>query len=153
MSELFATFDQIIGAAEKIIFTIEKRAGVGLRVIIQPALKTAPDHLPEDQANIRAALALPIVVTAPAAQLDAEFPTCLSSYANQRTSLAASLGVLESLQEASKQASNTAGKAKAGTATRSDKDSGRTTESDVVGGTAPPPVTSAAVGTDDVELF
>lgn len=153
MSELFTAFDQILGAAEKIIFTIEKRAGAGLRVIIQPALKTAPDNLPEDQASIRAALALPIVVTAPAAQLDAEFPACLSSYANQRTSLAASLGVLESLQEASKQASNTAGRAKTGAAIKAGKETGKTIESGAVGGTAPPPVTSAAVGTDDVELF
>lgn len=153
MSVLFTLFDQMLGSAEKIVFTLEKRAGTGLRVIVQPALKTAPDNLPDDQANIRAALALPIVVTASAAQLDAEFPGCLSSYANQRTSLAASLSVLESLQEATKQAFNVAGRAKTGAAAKVGKDAHNSTHAQEVGGTAPPPMTSAAVGNDDVELF
>lgn len=71
-------------------------------MVVTPLLKDAPDALPDALAPVRAALARPVRIVAPAAELDTRLPDLLRRYAASRATLAESWGELESLEEAAR---------------------------------------------------
>lgn len=102
---LFNDFAQMLGHDEEIAFTV-KRHGNNLTVLVQPKLHQPPTGtLPEGIQQLRATLAMPLHVTAPAVVLDAKFPWSLTEYAGLRAGLHADLDdTLARLREAAKQA-------------------------------------------------
>ena len=148
MKPIFPLFEQILNSAEKVTFSIEKTDDGMLRVSVIPALTAAPDNLPDDQADLRAALAYPLVIKESADTLDADFPECLTTFANSRTSIQSSLTILQSLKDSANRGRNAASKAKdksarktAGSTTKSaSKGEAGNNEKDI-GGTVPPPST------------
>jgi len=109
MNPLFHQFNRILTTAESLTFAIEKIDDAKLRIIVNPKLKDAPTgSLSDDDASLRAALALPLIVNASADELDTEFPACLAAYTHQREQLADALSTLDTLKDATKQAQNAA---------------------------------------------
>lgn len=102
---LFNDFDQMLGHDEEVIFTV-KRHGTDLTVLVQPKLRQPPTGtLPEDIQQLRATLAMPLHITAPAIVLDAGFPRSLTEYAGLRGGLHMDLSdSLARLREAGRQA-------------------------------------------------
>ena len=108
MSDLFTLFDHLLtGPTEQVHFTISRDPAGGLTVLITPQLSAA-DPPPEEArdttatalAQARAALALPLIVRATVAELDASLPTLLAEYTGQRESLSTSQMTLEELRQA-----------------------------------------------------
>ena len=110
---LFADlFALLLGPTEQVNFTLTRNLDGALTVVVTPLLKDAPDALPDALAQVRAALARPVRIVAPAAELDARLPDLLRRYAVSRATLAESLGDLESLEEAARLARAAAHRAK-----------------------------------------
>ncbi len=108
---LFSTLSGLLGAAEKVQFTVEKAKGGKLSVLVVPILKDAPDELPAEQAQARAALAMPLRLTETADKLDTDFVGLLTRYRDQRQEVADDLDALARLKEASKNAKKEINKA------------------------------------------
>jgi PRTRC genetic system protein E len=102
---LFNDFAQMLGHDEEIVFTV-KRHGNDLTVLVQPKLGQPPaGAMPENIQQLRAALAMPLHITAPAIVLDAKFPWSLTEYADLRAGLLSDLeDTLAKLREAGRQA-------------------------------------------------
>lgn len=110
---LFADlFALLLGPTEQVNFTLTRNPDGALTVVVTPLLKDAPDALPDALAPVRAALARPVRIVAPAAELDARLPDLLRRYAASRATLAESWGALESLEEAARLARAAAHRAK-----------------------------------------
>lgn len=110
---LFADwFALLLGPTEQVNFTLTRNPDGALTVVVTPLLKDAPDALPDALAPVRAALARPVRIVAPAAELDARLPDLLRRYAASRATLAESWGALESLEEAARLARAVAHRAK-----------------------------------------
>lgn len=142
MTQLFTRFSQILNHAEKVSFSIERQADTTLRLIVTPELKAAPDNLADDLAQLRGALALPLVITDTAEKLDQDFMASLTTYANSRTSLGNSL---DALKEAAKTAQNKVSHAKAKVQKKDKATDAETGTSASPGGTAPAPTAPASV--------
>lgn len=134
MSQIFSTLSGLLGAAEKVQFTIEKAKGGKLSVLVVPILKDAPEELPAEQAQARAALALPLRLTESADKLDADFVGLLTRYRDQRQEVADDLDALARLKEASKNAKKAI--SKAGEAVAKDAPKASAADEDEGGGDA-----------------
>lgn len=159
---LFSTLSELLGAAEKIQFTVEKARGGKLAVLVVPILKDAPEDIPAEQAQARAALAMPLRLTESADKLDADFVGLLTRYRDQRQEVADDLDALARLKEASKNAKKAIGKAsetvakdapKPDAADEDDSDDGAETEgTDNVKGEVAPPAPAPAPATNPDSL-
>jgi PRTRC genetic system protein E len=109
---LFTELAEILQGGEGLTFGI-RRSGNDLVVLVQPGLKTpvTETDTPDDAAQLRAALAMPLRISGTPAMLDAELPAKLREYARARTSLAEQFDALDVLREARKGAERLANKA------------------------------------------
>lgn len=146
--DLFTLFDQLLGCADSLTFKVEKVDGGKLRVITTPNLKAAPDNLSTELQELRASLALSLVITESAASLDSGFLERLQEYANARTSINSSMGTIESLKKTANKASKKAqGGKESNTKTKGKKSSTKSEAgSDAKpGNSAPPPTKPESV--------
>ena len=106
---LFQHLALALNTADALTFRIQATEGGKLRLTLLPELKgEAPTD--GDEAELRAALAMPLVITDDPVQLDNGFVGTLREYAGQRASLKQSLAVIESLQKANAKAATKANK-------------------------------------------
>ncbi|RMG32514.1 MAG: PRTRC system protein E [Gammaproteobacteria bacterium] len=106
---LFQHLALALNTADALTFRIQGAENGKLRLTVIPELKgEAPTE--GDGADLRAALALPLVLTDDPARLDAGFTEILREYAAQRASLKQSLAVIDSLQKANAKAASKASK-------------------------------------------
>lgn len=108
---LIKTLSDVLGTAERVSLTLE-RTKDGIAVLVIPALKEAPDNLPENEQQIRAALATPLRVTGPVDEIDAQLLDLLVAYSTERGYVAADLDALAQLREAGKKSQKALTKAK-----------------------------------------
>ena len=126
MTTIFKQLSDMLTHDEKIQFTLSKHNGQ-LAVLIQPVLKGSGEGLSESANQLRAALAMPLYVTANAETLDADFAGCLEQYRTTRNSLNTSLGaamcrVKESAKEAQAGSQVSTSPAKAADTTKNEAD-------------------------------
>ena len=97
--QFFALLEQALGADERMRLEIT-REGVQLRILVQPILKSAPDHEDEADQLVRAALAHPLTFCGTAQQIDQELPAALHAYAEKRRTLHGTASDLDALDKA-----------------------------------------------------
>ncbi len=104
MTPIFKQLSDMLKHDEKIQFTVSKQ-GSQLAVLIQPVLKGKADGLSDAAGQLRAALAMPLYVTADSDTLDADFAGCLLQYQTTRNSVQNSLNAAMSrVKESAKEA-------------------------------------------------
>jgi PRTRC genetic system protein E len=82
---LFESLSKLMGAGEHVVFTIQKDGGDRLCVSVQPMLAQGPENPSEAIQQMRAGLAMPLIVRANAQELDGPgFMEALEEYANSR---------------------------------------------------------------------
>lgn len=113
MTTLFQTLSNVLLDDEELKFSLSKDNDK-LKVILQPKLGKEPEKASDEVKQIRASLALPLIMTMTAEELDANFFETVSQYGNARQQVNSNIEtVLESLKEAGKAAkSSTKGKTK-----------------------------------------
>lgn len=110
MNTLFQHLALALNTADALSFRIQATDNGQLRLTLLPELKgEAPTE--GEGADLRAALAMPLVITDTPLQLDADFIGTLREYAQQRASLKQSLAVIDSLKQANTKAAAKATKA------------------------------------------
>lgn len=109
--KLFQTLAPALATAERVTFTIEKK-GNQIIAIVEPHLRAAPENMPENVAQVRAALAFPLRMTGSAQQLDEDFLPMLGQFNETRDVVAENLRSLESLKEAANKSSKAVNKAR-----------------------------------------
>ncbi len=102
--KLFAQLRQVLHHAESVTFQVTALEDGRLRVCVLPRLKESPEE--DKDASLRAALALPLIVTDSPERLDAGFLDLLTEYARQRSALGLSLASLDALKDANRQAAS-----------------------------------------------
>lgn len=109
MNTLFQHLALALNTADSLTFRVQGAEGGRLRLVLIPELK---DEAPTEgkDADLRAALAMPLVITDDPARLDEGFVERLREYAQQRASLRQSLAVIDSLQKANAKAASKATK-------------------------------------------
>jgi len=142
---LIKTLSNVLGTAERVSLTLE-RTKDGIAVLVIPALKEAPDNLPENEQQIRAALATPLRVTGPVDEIDAQLLDLLVAYSTERGYVAADLDALAQLREAGKKSQKALTKAKqsvpqaaVAASCGEEAEESEATPTVEVGGTAPAP--------------
>ena len=82
---LFDTLAKMMGSGEHIVFTIQKDGGDRLCVSVQPMLAQGPENPSEAVQQMRAGLAMPLIVRASAQELDGPgFMKALQDYTDSR---------------------------------------------------------------------
>ena len=86
---LFEFFSKLMNNGERVVFTISKDGGDRLCVSVQPVLAQGPENPSEAIQQMRAGLAMPLIVRASAQELDGPgFMTALEEYTNSRLPVA-----------------------------------------------------------------
>ncbi|OAI16236.1 hypothetical protein A1507_11800 [Methylomonas koyamae] len=142
---MFAQFEEILGDGESIDFSI-CRQGNRLTVLIQPCFNGSDPGSDDPQlAQVRAILSMPLCVTDTAANLDQDFPTCLTQYVGSVSDgKSAFAQAVSRIREAAKAADSLA------TATTADEKTAQTPENAEDNDTAPG---GANLPTDSKSLF
>ena len=82
---LFDSLSKLMSAGEHVVFTIQKDGGDRLCVSVQPMLAQGPENPSEAIQQMRAGLAMPLIVRASAQELDGPgFMKALQDYTNSR---------------------------------------------------------------------
>ena len=86
---LFEFFSKLMNDGEQVVFTISKDGGDRLCVTVQPVLAQGPGNPSGAIQQMRAGLAMPLIVRASAQELDGPgFMTALEEYTNSRLPVA-----------------------------------------------------------------
>ena len=111
MTPFFTTLSAALATTDQIQMSVSAVDEDTLRVILTPKVE---GDLPDGKdADLRAALSLPLVITEKAETLDERFPDMLREYATQRASLQQSLDALDALKQANAKAGKQKAKAEA----------------------------------------
>lgn len=108
---VFTGLNKVLGNAEAVNFTVRRAKDGKLTVLIVPQLEAAAENLTDEEAQVRAALAVPLRVTETAEALDRSFLALLTEYANQRKEVVDELDALQKVKEAAKNARKAISKA------------------------------------------
>jgi PRTRC genetic system protein E len=82
-----------------------ERVAKGFRVTVTPRLSDSTDEVPDEALNTRAALAMPLVVTGAAEEIEQVLSERFAGYAEARADLKSSYeSLIESMREAAKEA-------------------------------------------------
>lgn len=103
MNTLFQHLARALNTADALTLRVQAVDGGKLRLMLIPELKGEAPTEGKD-AELRAALAVPLVMTDDPARLDEGFVDMVREYAQQRAALRQSLGVIESLKKANTKA-------------------------------------------------
>lgn len=118
-STLFRLLERVMLREESLQFTISRGADQALTVLLQPVLKPENPELSADLESIRAALAGPLYLSLPAAEIDARFDDLVGTYAAARTELSASFhDMVHAIRDANKAARAQTTKTQTATARR-----------------------------------
>lgn len=99
---------KLLNEGESLKFSIERAKDGKLKVMVLPTLTDNAEEVPEEVADMRAALATPLVLTVPADTADAVFTDALSKYQQARQPIKDNFEeTLAFLETAGKAASNT----------------------------------------------
>ena len=86
---LFESLSKMMGTGEHVVFTVYKDGGDRLCVNVQPMLAQGQDNPSEAVQQMRAGLAMPLIVRASAQELDGPgFMAALEGYTNSRLPVA-----------------------------------------------------------------
>lgn len=142
MSQLFQHLALALNTADTLTLRIQGAENGQLRIMLLPELKgEAPTE--GEGAELRAALALPLVITDTPVQLDEQFVGMLREYAQQRASLKQSLAVIDTLKEANTKAAAKASKS------ASPKDKMQEAKTEATGSQQEAPAPSPAPASDN----
>lgn len=144
---LFQHLAMALNTADSLTLKIDDQGNGQLRVTLLPGF--APDNAPTesgDDAELRAALALPLVICETPTNLDAHFVDLVREYAQQRASLNQSIQVIDSLKKANAKAG-----AKAAKATTPPKGKAKAQAESTP--TTPPPAPRSAVAASDDDIL
>lgn len=113
---LFEQLSNLLGTGEQLQFTMTRTGNGQLKLLLTPILDQPPEDLPEAAAQARAALALPLTLTATPEELDGGvgggFLAILADYAATRANVKDSLNTLSTLKTAAASAGAAAVKAR-----------------------------------------
>lgn len=118
MNNFFSTIHGVLKDKETLSLQVT-RDGTSLKVIVQPLLDGGrakdedddDDDLPDDAAQVRAALAMPMRLVMAPGELDQVFGTRLADYSEPRAVLHDAFGsLMETLKDAAKSAKNSVAK-------------------------------------------
>jgi len=104
MTTLFQAVERVLADGESLKITLARHAN-GLKLAVQPILVKEPEDASEDIQRIRAGLAMPLMMQGNATQLDEQFLSILTQYADARQETHTNLdALLSTLKESSKHA-------------------------------------------------
>lgn len=110
---LFTTLMPILAGNGKLTLTIEDAGKGSLAVLVVPHLPPASEGLSPEMEQVRATLATPMRIVAPASEIDAEFIGKLTAYQAIRSGVMGDRDTLSQLEEAAKNAKKAVAKAAA----------------------------------------
>ncbi len=105
---LFVSLSKLMSAGEHVVFTIQKDGGDRLCVSVQPMLAQGPENPSEAVQQMRAGLAMPLIVRASTQEFDGPgFLKALEDYTNSRLPVVDGLALaLERVKDGLKGAHN-----------------------------------------------